>query len=820
MTAGSASAGPADRAPASLPSRRAILRASALGGAVASLAAAGCSPAGNRGGTATTRTVSASAGPVRTYAFNQRWLFGGGYVAGSVGPRYDDSGFAQVTLPHTVTPLSWGDWDPASWEGIWIYRKHFDLPPPRGSRVFVHFDGVLVNATVLLNGTKLGTHQGGYLPWSNELTGHLVDDDNVLAVVVDSRWLPVPPDGTSRGPAAIDFLQPGGIYRDVTLRIVPEVFLSDVFARPADVLSPARSVQVQATIDAATVPRGPVLVTAELWDKSRALASASARATITAPGTSLAALRITGIGDVTLWSPGTPKLYTVRVTLAPAGRPPHTVDVRIGFREAVFRTDGFYLNGERLQIFGLNRHQLFPYTGMAAAARLQRRDAEILRLELNCNMVRCSHYPQSPHFLDACDELGLMVWQEPPGWGYVGDAAWQDLVVQNVADMVIRDRSRPSVIVWATRLNETANYPEPVRADPGARRPAGRQQTDDRRDVPVLHGRLGARTYSASTITSPATIGQAELEPPLPGVPYLVSEAVGTLDGSPTYRWTDPGAVLAEQALLHAQVHDIARSNPGYSGLLGWAGFDYASLNGAGRIWDGLKTPGVLDTFRVPKPGAAFYRSQVDPRVRPVILPVFFWDFGPRSPAAGPGPHAMIATNCDRLEIYVGGRHLVTGIPDNRELSHLAHPPVFADLTVDGSGLPELRIDGYLGGRLAASVRMSADTARDRLALTADHGSIRADGTDTTRLTFRALDAYGNQRPHVAGGVSLSLTGPGMLIGDNPFPFGTYGGVGGAFVRSEPGRAGLVRVTARHPVLGRATVRVRVTRPGSAAQFR
>jgi beta-galactosidase len=819
VTAGSASADPAGRAPAPLPSRRAILRTGALGGAVASLAAAGCSPAHNGAGSATARTVSAGTGSARTYAFNQGWLFGGRYVAGSADPRYDDSGFAQVTLPHTVTPLSWGGWDPASWEGIWIYRRHFDLPPPRGSRVFVDFGGVLVNATVLLNGTTLGTHRGGYLPWSNELTDHLADDDNVLAVVADSRWLQVPPDGTPDGPADIDFLQPGGIYRDVTLRVVPELFLSDVFARPADVLGPGRRVRVQATIDAAAVPRGPVVVTAELRDGSRVLASASARARVTSPGTTVASLDITEIGDVTLWSPGTPKLYTVRVTLAPAGRPPHAVEVRTGFREAVFRTDGFYLNGKRLQIFGLNRHQLFPYAGMAAAARLQRRDAEILKRELNCNMVRCSHYPQSPHFLDACDELGLMVWEEPPGWGYVGDAAWQDLVIQNVNDMVIRDRNRPSVIVWATRLNETANYPTLY-----ARTRALADRLDGSRQTTGAMSRYSAIGWAQDVFGfddyQSRHHQQAELEPPLPGVPYLVSEAVGTLDGSPTYRWTDPGAVLADQALLHAQVHDIAGSNPGYAGLLGWAGFDYASLNGGGRTWDGLKTPGVLDTFRVPKPGAAFYRSQVDPRVRLVILPVFFWDFGPGSPADGPGAHAMIATNCDRLEIYVGGRHVATGTPDTRELGHLAYPPVFADLTVDGSGRPELRIDGYLGGRLVASVRMSADTARDRLALTADHGSIRADGTDTTRLTFRALDAYGNQRPRVTGDVSLSLTGPAMLIGDNPFPFGTYGGVGGAFVRSAPGQAGLVSVMARHPFLGQATVRVRVTRPGPVLPIR
>src|SRR5262249_14686256 len=107
--------------------------------------------------------------------------------------------------------------------------------------------------------------------------------------------------------------------------------------------------------------------------------------------------------------------------------------------------------------FGLNRHQLFPYTGMAAPARLQRRDAEILRYELNCNMVRCSHYPQSPHFLDACDELGLMVWEELPGWQQLGDHRWQDFVVQNARDMVVRDRSRPSVVIWGTRLDETPN---------------------------------------------------------------------------------------------------------------------------------------------------------------------------------------------------------------------------------------------------------------------------------------------------------------------------------------------------------------------------
>ena len=102
----------------------------------------------------------------------------------------------------------------------------------------------------------------------------------------------------------------------------------------------------------------------------------------------------------------------------------------------------------------------------------------------------------------------------------------------------------------------------------------------------------------------------------------------------------------------------------------------------------------------------------------------------------------------------------------------------------------------------------------------ADDGSIQADGADATRLTFRAVDAYGNQRPHVTGDVTLSLAGPATLVGENPFAFGTYGGVGGAFVRSQPGQAGLVSVTARHPLLGQAAVRIAVTSTGPAVQFR
>ncbi len=808
------------------PSRRAILRTTALGGILtaAALTTADCSHPEQAVAPPATplppvQPAVAGTRAARTYAFNQGWLFGGRYTAGATGPDFDDRHFTRVTLPHTVTPLSWGNWDHAKWEHVWIYRKHFSLADLAGRRVFADFDGVLVNADVFVNGVKVSAHQGGYLPWSAELTGHLTGTGNVLAVVVDSRWLPVPPAGNVRGAESIDYLQPGGIYRDVTLRTVPDVFLADVFARPASVLTSGRRVDVQASIDVKALPAGPVRVTAQLEDGTRVLGTATATVAITRPGRTVAWLSITGIGAVRLWSPDSPSLYTVRVTAVSADGQAHATTVRTGFREAAFGVNGFYLNGSRFKIFGLNRHQLFPYLGMAAGQRLQRRDAQILKSELNCNMVRCSHYPQSPHFLDACDELGLMVWQEPPGWGWVGDAAWQDLLAHNVADMVVRDRSRPSVIVWATRVDESLNYQQLY-----ARTRHLADALDGSRPTAGAMDHYSMSGWSQDVFSYDdyhAGDGNASLLPPLPGVPYLVSEAVGALDGSPRYRWTDSGAVLAEQARMHAQVHDIARSDSRYAGLLAWAGFDYASLHTGIRVWDALKTPGVVDTFRVPKPGAAFYQSQVSPDVRPVIQPVFRWDFGPGSPRRGPGPRAMIATNCDRLEIYLGDQHFATGTPDTQNYPSLAYPPVFVDLTVDGPGRsrPDLRIDGYVGGQKVTTVRMSADTARDRLVLTCDDSSIQGDGTDATRITFRALDAYGHQRPHVTGTVRLSLTGPATLIAQNPFSFAAYGGVGGGFVRSRPGRSGRVKVTARHPVLGTATVRLTVTAPSPAVRY-
>jgi beta-galactosidase len=790
-------------------SRRSLLLGGVLGAAAAALGTslallARQHPGGERPKAAGPRPVREA----RSYDFSQRWLFGGRYVEGAEQPGYDDGGFENVTLPHTVTSLSWDNWDYASWEDVWIYRKHFAGAAIAGGRVLVTFDAVMTNATVVLNGWTAGTHAGGYLPWTTELTGHMTEGDNVLAVIVDARWLDVPPDAEPVGPASMDYLQPGGIYRDVTVDVVPGIYLEDVFARPQNVLSSDRDVKIQAAVNAAVVPEGnTATLTATLLDGTRVLAAARTTCEITGTGTSTVSLTIGQVGPVAYWSPANPKLYTVKTTLSygwAGGQSSHTVTTTIGFREAIFTEGGFYLNGDRYKISGVNRHQMFPYLGMAAPARLQQRDAWILKNVLNCTMVRCSHYPQSPHFLDACDELGIMVWEEPPGWGHMGNAAFQARMLCDVRDMVVRDRNRPSVVVWGTRLSETKNYPALyAQARQIAYAYDGSRQTTG---AVAFHATAGWAEDVFSYDDYHLADGEPELLPPIPGVPYLISESVGALN--PTYRWFDPPSVLANQAFAHALARNQAQSDIRYAGILTWAGFDYYSAPRSHRNWNTLRTPGVVDTFRVPKPGAAIYQSQADPASRPVIVPVFFWDS--RSAPVGPESGSMFATNCDRLEIFVGDTHLATATPDRRRFRHLAYPPAFADLTVHGGTLPDLRVEGYTGTRLAAVLLMSADTSRDRLQLAADDTTITADGSDATRVTFRATDAYGNHRPNVTGEVTLTLTGPAVLVGQNPFAFGYYGGIGGAFVRSVPGKTGQVTITARHATLGSASVQVTV----------
>jgi beta-galactosidase len=784
-------------------SRRNFLRACAAGTAVLATGSLwGMGPNG-----------VARTGPAQlTFGFDHDWLFGGKIDPAATGALVDESSFTKVSLPHTVTKLSWQDWNVDSWQDVWLYRRHFSVPKEFANRrVFVKFDGVMVTADVSINGSALPTHQGGYLPFIHELTGSLKESGNVLDVKVDSRWLNVPPIGSPKGPHAVDYFVPGGMIRGASMYAVPQVFIADVFAKPVDVLKPTRRVEVACSIDAAAVSSGPFHLEVKLMDGAHIVATARKNVTVGQAGKTDVALTLSGLGDVKLWDVDAPHLYDVVTTLFTGGEPIHDYRARIGFRDASFTVDGFFLNGKRLRFLGLNRHEIYPYTGYAMPSRVMRRDAEIIRKEFNCNMVRCSHYPQTEAFLEACDELGLMVWQETPGWQYVGDQAFQDEVVKNVGDMIIRDRNHASIVIWGVRVNESADVQPLYR-----RTTALAKSLDDSRPT------SGSMTHTSKWETDwhedvfamddyhQSDDGTVQILPPLPGVPYMLAETVGqrtyTANGfGNVYRRAGDVAIQYKQALYHAQAHDRALAYPRMSGVIAWCAFEYGSPNNS---YKGVKNPGVADVFRIPKLGSSFYQAQMSPTKRAVIIPNFYWDFGPAAPR-GPGKDAIIFSNCDRLELFIDGKSHSTLQADRKNYPNLMYPPFFASLEFDRTAHPEFRIDGYVGGRLALSRSFSSDASKDQLLLDADDAAIAGDGIDATRVAFRVTDKYGAPRLLAGGDVSIDVSGPGVLVGDYSFSLTESGGVGAVWVKSHTESFGrTIVLKATHSTLGAKSVQI------------
>lgn len=757
-----------------------------------------------------------SAAESTSIAPGDQWMFGP-FSPGCTDMSFDDSELTQVTLPHCVAPQSWTGWEPTSWQGLWVYRMSFKASAQtRAERAWVRFEGVLTTASLYLNGVPLGKHDGGYLPFEFELT-ELLRADNVLAVVVDGRWdLDVPPNLPKfASPSTIDFYQPAGIYRSASIFSDSRTRLADVFARPVDPLSDTRHLEVDCVLDSSEVVAGPVTLVATVSQSGAVLGEVTSQVPSVGVGKTTHHFEVHGLTNVRLWDVDDPALCQLTVTLRSGPRTLGHRQVRVGFREARFAADGFYLNGRRLKLFGLNRHQWYPFVGGAMPGRAQRKDAEILKKELNCNMVRCSHYPQSTAFLDACDELGLLVWEEIPGWGHVGDSAWQAEVLRNVEDMITRDRNHPSIVVWGTRINETLGQTALYKKT-GAL--AG-QLDPSRPTSGALAGLAGYRLSVADAVDEQvfayndytADRGQPfKLRPPRAGVPYLVTEAVGTMSGPSYYRRADPAPEQQQQAILHASAHDLAASDEHYCGLLAWCAFDYPS--GWYHSSDGLKSPGVVDIFRIPKLGAGFYRSQSDPRVTPVIEPNFHWDLGPDSPRGGPGKGVTIWSNCDKLVLYLDGAPIGEAVSQRSKFPHLRYPPFAADLVVPAGRKPDLRIEGFVGDRMVLSRSFSADRQLDTLSCVADDATITADGSDATRVVVKAVDRFGAARPYVAGSVSFTVTGPGELVGDNPFDFHAAGGAAAVWLKSVRGKPGQVTLRARHPKLGTAFAHVE-TRP-------
>ncbi len=726
-----------------------------------------------------------------TLPINRGWLYSPTVLAGGHERGFADAAMEKVVVPHTNKVFSWHSMDEKDYCFTSLYRRHFKLPTEaKGQRVFVDFEGVMTATTAWINGQPLGEYKGGYTPFAYELTPHLdYSGDNVLAIEVDSsERADIPPFGNQ-----IDYLTFGGLYREVSLRIVPPVFIENLVARPKDVLTGSPKLDVEYYLQTAEKTAHPVMVEAALLDGDRILAvqKHEQKLVLGKDEPQKFSISLPAFSGVQLWDLDHPKMYTVRVRLLHGDQATDEQTRRFGFREASFTDHGFSLNGNILKLRGLDRHQTFPFVGQAMPARVQKRDAYILKHDLNTNIVRTSHYPQSRHFLDACDDYGLLVLEEIPGWQHIGPLPWQDISVDNVSRMIRRDWNHPSIILWGVRINESRDN-----HDFYTRTNAVAHMLDPRQTG-------GIRYFQESEFLEDVfTMNDFGWPLKAPNHSrYLNTEFVGH-----TYpvKQTDDDERQREHTIRHARVHDTLASNPQYAGGIGWCAFDYNTHSDFGS-GDRICYHGVTDIFREPKPAAAFYKSQIDPAKEIVLEPAFHWA---SSDEATHLQSVVICSNCDHVKLYIvnkgAAKMVLEGDPDRKQFPHLKYAPFFFEMAkLEDYG--DLRIEGYIAGKLVATRNMSGLGVDQKFVLLPDDMELDADGADTTRVVFRVTDEFGNIRPFANDPITLVLDGPAQLIGDNPFALS--GGRGAVWIRATE-TPGAIKLTAKHPRLGTQTISV------------
>jgi beta-galactosidase len=752
---------------------------------------------------------------------NRNWRYHPAKVAGAESPDFDDSKFVRVVIPHTNVELPWHNFDDKDYEFVSTYRRRFRFPKgAEGKRVFVDFEGVMTASTVWINGVLLGDYRGGFTPLSFELTKHLRKDaENVMVVQVDStERADIPPFGYE-----IDYMTFGGLYREVSLRVVPSTYIDNIFAKATDVLGGSPSLEVSCFVAGEPVGGGALSIEAELRDGDHVIGKASRTIERAAgvgeaagqdasldPYTDAAAYASTQtlkdpvrqtvvlshLSGIQLWDLEQPRLYTVHLRLLHSG---HVIDEdsrRVGFREATFTDHGFSLNGKVVKLRGLDRHQTFPFVGQAMPARVQKKDADVLRKDLHCNIVRTSHYPQSRHFLDRCDEIGLLVLEEIPGWQHIGDESWKKVAIDNVGRMIRRDWNHPSIVLWGVRINESLDD-----HDFYLRTNALAHALDDSRQTG------GIRYFQESEFLEDVfTMNDFGFPLKPPNHPrYLNTEFVGHTFPTKT---TDDDERQREHTLRHARIHNQLASNPQYAGGIGWCAFDYNTHSNFGA-GDRICYHGVTDIFREPKPAAGFYKSQCDPKEEVVLEPAFHWARGDESVGF---TKAVFCSNCDHIKISARAESvesnpwvLIAEIdPDRAEFEHLKYPPFVLDMSkLDlkklRAGWGDLRAEGYVDGKLAITKTLSGRGVDSKFVLLQDDHQLIADGADTTRVVVRVTDEFGAMRTYANDPIAFTLEGPAKLIGDNPFAL--IGGTCAVWVRAGE-KAGAVRLTAKHPRLG------------------
>ena len=723
--------------------------------------------------------------------YNQDWQFLRSDDSLSLTQVQARTDWQEVTLPHTprIEPLIVND----QFQGDAWYRKMIDGNSIDDQRpVWLRFEAAMNVAEVWLNGEKLTTHVGGYLPFTAELTGKLTRDQNELLVRLDNRDNPI----TGPKPlATLDFNTYGGLYRDVYLVTKDDLYITDPIAADKTAsggifvtypkVSPTEAhIAIQTHVRNAGNAGKTFQIKQVLLDGKKIVTQTESKnLTVPANNDQESRLQLT-LTNPNLWSPKQPHLYTLVTQVFDGQEMVDEQHTRIGIREFRFTDDGSLLiNGEKTFLRGVNRHQEYPYVGYATSAAADYRDAVKIK-SAGFDYVRLSHYPHSRAFMAAADELGLVLIDAVLGWQYFSeDPAFQAQIQQTCRDLIRRDRNHPSVLAWECSLNESW-MSEPF--------------IDSLQKI-VHEEYPGNTTYSAGWQEYGYDIylqaRQHRLEHyKTPTKPYVVSEygdweyyamnaglnqdAWGDLlqaDRSSRQLLGDGEKRLLQQATNIQEAHNDNLTTPAFADGY-WVMFDYNR-----GYADDLEASGIMSIHRRPKYSYYFFQSQRDPQYisdhyesGPMVHIASRWQ-------ANSPLDLRIFSNAEEVELVLNGKSLGKQTSDkNANTNHLKHPPFTFSLKKFEAG--ELTAKAFIGGKLVAEHKVVTPGKTTQITLDLDTSgkAPQAGVKDLVFVYAQLLDEKGNPTYDNDVEVTFSTQGDIKLI--SPDKIKTEAGVASALI--------------------------------------
>ncbi len=726
----------------------------------------------------------AAASPRTIESLDDNWRFHLGEEPKAIAPDYDDHAWRTVDVPHDYAiegtfaeknPVVTDPNDP-SWYWLHgflpvqpaVYRKTLNLPAAvAGRRLWLEFDGVFSNSRYWLNGQEIGAQYSGYTRSRFDITAAArPGGPNVLTVQVDPRY-----DGW--------WYEGAGIYRHVRLVTVDPLHLAPdgVFVVPS-VADPGDGLVADATVVAHTEvtntrsASASTTVTSEILDATgRSLGSSSSTYEIGVSGSQRITQQLP-LPRATLWSPRHPQLYRLRTTVSVAGQIVDQLVTNFGVRHLRFDAEhGFFLNGQRLQLQGVNLHQDHAGVGVAVPDRLFTWRLERLK-EIGVNAIRTSHNPVAPFLLDECDRLGFLVVAENRhlGDGYVDQTPKEAVAVahRDLSALVTRDRNHPSIILWSL-CNEQWIQSTPESA---AMIAAMRQRVQELDPTRPATAAMNGGFDSANGMGSALAVIGINYNPGVydsfhrlfPQTPLFASEIaseIATRGIYTTNHWDD---YYGDRERGYVSAYSITAGPAGQTVEKAWPPVVAREFLGGGFVWaafdyKGEPRPfgwpvinchyGFMDLCGFPKDSYYYYKAWWTQE--PVLHLFPHWNWAGREGQEIP---VWVHSNCDEVELFLNGVSL--GKQTVTPLHHLEWKVRYAP--------GQLVAKGVRHG-VAIEATRATTGAPAALRLTADRSALAADNADLAVVTVEVVDAQGRVVPVADNPITFTLAGPAKLIG-------------------------------------------------------